>query len=90
MIQQVCTFNFKINDDTLKSTLMHNYLSHLIYQVFDTSLTWQYRIAMGKMGLSREAICECLRRSIAAAYVDEDEKLSMRKIVYSYINSALF
>jgi len=49
--------------------------------VFDTSLTWQYRIGVGKMGMSKDAIITCLQNSISSAFVEEDVKVWMRNRV---------
>jgi adenosine deaminase len=42
--------------------------------VFDTSLSWQYRIALAKMRLSREELVQSIRDSIDAAFCISEEK----------------
>lgn len=49
--------------------------------VFDTSITWQYRIGVGKMGMSKDTIINCLHNSISSAFVEEDVKVWMRERV---------
>ena len=60
-----------------------------MYIVFDTSLTWQYRIAIGKMGLTKRNICNSIYNSVEAAYIDEQEKIVLRKMIDDYLNVAL-
>ena len=49
--------------------------------VFDTSLTWQWRIALGKMGFTVVQVIEMTRRSIRAAFLSDEEKESLLQIV---------
>jgi adenosine deaminase len=49
--------------------------------VFDTSLSWQWRIALGKMGLSVEQVKEMTKNAIRAAFCSEDEKESLLCLV---------
>mmetsp|Transcript_25113 Transcript_25113/g.37572 ORF Transcript_25113/g.37572 Transcript_25113/m.37572 type:complete len:309 (+) Transcript_25113:580-1506(+) len=54
--------------------------------VFDTSLTWQFRIAIGKMGLSKNCLCKSVYDSINAAYISNEEKASLRKLIDEYVS----
>ena len=47
--------------------------------VFNTSLTWQYRIALKKMGFQKHDIFEMLERAIDATFQDEGSKDELRK-----------
>mmetsp|Transcript_14340 Transcript_14340/g.16985 ORF Transcript_14340/g.16985 Transcript_14340/m.16985 type:complete len:104 (-) Transcript_14340:194-505(-) len=47
--------------------------------VFNTSLTWQLRIAVGKIGIDTESILKTVHDSINASFLNEDEKCSLRK-----------
>jgi len=47
--------------------------------VFNTSLTWQYRIAIKNMGLTKECILQTIQDSINAAFLSEDEKTLLKK-----------
>ncbi len=62
------------------------YFIFLFLEVFDTSLTWQFRIAIGKMGLSKNYVCKSVYDSINAAYISDEEKASLRKLVDDYIS----
>ncbi len=66
---------------------LFNFLTLLCVElsVFDTSLTWQYRIGVGKMGLSREDICKSIKNSISAAYTSDDEKQMLRKVLNDFL-----
>lgn len=46
--------------------------------VFDTSCTWQYRIATGKMGFTKECILKTIHNSINAAFLNDEEKEDLR------------
>jgi len=46
--------------------------------VFNTSLTWQLRIAVGKIGIDTKRILETVHDSINAAFLSEDEKIHLR------------
>lgn len=54
--------------------------------VFDTSCTWQYRIAAGKMGLTKECILKTVRNSINSAFLSEKEKEDLRLHLDQYLN----
>jgi adenosine deaminase len=54
--------------------------------VFDTSLTWQYRIAVGKMGLTKRCILKTLQCSINSAFIDDEEKAILRSHVAEYLD----
>jgi len=47
--------------------------------VFNTSLTWQLRIAVRKIGINTESILKTVHDSINASFLSEDEKVSLRK-----------
>ena len=49
--------------------------------VFNTSLTWQYRIALKKMGWSKEDVIQMTQHAISAAFISEAEKASLREQV---------
>mmetsp|Transcript_28858 Transcript_28858/g.44362 ORF Transcript_28858/g.44362 Transcript_28858/m.44362 type:complete len:474 (+) Transcript_28858:180-1601(+) len=49
--------------------------------VFDTSLTWQLRIALGKMGLVKDRILQSTRNSIDSAFITNDEKQTLHEVV---------
>ena len=53
--------------------------------VFHTSLSWQYRIALAKMGLSQEEVMNTNLNAIAGSFGSEKEKESTRRIVRSFI-----
>lgn len=53
--------------------------------VFDTSLTWQYRVAVGKMGLTKQCIVSTLHHSINAAFIDEKDKSLIKSLVDEYV-----
>jgi adenosine deaminase len=54
--------------------------------VFDTSLTWQYRIAVGKMGLTKNCILRTLESSINSAFLDADGKAMLRTRIKDYLS----
>lgn len=47
--------------------------------VFNTSLAWQYRIAMKKMGWDMSDILSMIDKAIDAAFVDDDVKSGLRQ-----------
>jgi adenosine deaminase len=47
--------------------------------VFNTSLTWQYRIALKKMGFQKADIFEMLQRAIDASFLDDSGKDHLRE-----------
>lgn len=55
--------------------------------VFNTSLTWQYRIALKKMRLEVEDIMSILDDTISATFLPEEEQQKLRQIVQDYINN---
>lgn len=52
--------------------------------VFDTSLSWQYRIALAKMKLSREALVQSIRDSIDAAFCISEEKERLHGLLNAF------
>ena len=52
--------------------------------VFDTSLTWQWRIALGKMGFTMEDVKEMTRNAIRAAFCSKEEKELLFQMVEEY------
>jgi len=52
--------------------------------VFHTSLAWQYRIFLAKMGLSREAVLEANLHAIDAAFCPDADKERLRAAVRGY------
>lgn len=53
--------------------------------VFDTSLTWQYRIAVGKMGLTKNCILRTLEYSIHSSFLDQEGKAILRSRIKDYL-----
>jgi adenosine deaminase len=53
--------------------------------VFDTSLTWQWRIALGKMGLTIEECKRSTRDAIDAAFISEAEKKRLHGLVEDHV-----
>jgi len=53
--------------------------------VFDTSLTWQYRVAVGKMGLTKKCILKSLENSVNSAFLSNEEKASLRIRINEYV-----
>jgi len=53
--------------------------------VFNTSLTWQLRIAVGKMGLSKLAILRSFKNSLNAAFLPEEQKYDLQRIMDDFI-----
>lgn len=49
--------------------------------VFNTSLTWQYRIALKKMGWEQDEIMQMLEEAIQACFLDDQGKEELRKKV---------
>lgn len=52
--------------------------------VFNTSLTWQYRIAMKKMGWDKNEIIAMVHRAIDGTFLDEAGKEELRKKVQEW------
>lgn len=52
--------------------------------VFNTSLTWQLRIASAKMGLDRDIIWNILLRSVDATFLSEKGKLDLKTRMVSH------
>jgi adenosine deaminase len=52
--------------------------------VFNTSLTWQYRIAMKKMGWPEDYILRMTEDAIQAAFISEDEKTKLLEQTRSF------
>ncbi|GFH59898.1 adenosine deaminase [Chaetoceros tenuissimus] len=55
--------------------------------VFATSLTWQYRIAIGKIGLTKHCIVKALQHSINSAFIDDDTKAALRTRVEDFLEN---
>jgi len=53
--------------------------------VFDTSLTWQWRIALGKMGLTLEQVKQTTRDAIDAAFISKEEKAQLNQLVEKHV-----
>jgi len=62
-------------------------LMALVLSVFDTSLTWQYRIAVGKMGLTKQCILQTLNNSVNSAFVDDGKKSLIRASINEYVDA---
>jgi Adenosine deaminase len=52
--------------------------------VFHTSLAWQYRVAMVKMGFTREEMLRCNLNAIDAAFCSPEEKSKLRRHVLDF------
>ena len=52
--------------------------------VFNTSLTWQYRIAMKRMGWSKEEVMAMLEKAIEGTFLDQVGKDSLRQKVQKW------
>jgi adenosine deaminase len=52
--------------------------------VFNTSLTWQYRIALKKMGWEEEDIFEALEEGVNAAFLPEGEKANLLQTIRDF------
>lgn len=55
-------------------------------KVFNTSLTWQLRIALGKMGITTDRLIRSVYDSIEAAFLSKDEKVSLEQQVEAFKN----
>ena len=53
--------------------------------MFDTSLTWQYRVTVGKMKLSKRDLCKSIFDSIGAAFISDEEKSDLRKVIDNHL-----
>ena len=56
-----------------------------LFEVFDTSLTWQYRVAVGKMGLTKRCILKSLENSVNSAFLSDEEKASLKIRINEYV-----
>lgn len=54
--------------------------------VFDTSLTWQWRIALGKMGLTKAMLVKSLYDSIQSSFANDIVKKGLNKKVKEFLN----
>ena len=52
--------------------------------VFDTSLTWQLRIALAKINLPKSAVLKTLSNSIDAAFCDDEQKQKLHNLLQPY------
>lgn len=52
--------------------------------VFDTSLTWQFRIAVLKMGLKNEQLIHMTKNCLEAAFLCNEEKIVHRKAIEKF------
>eukprot|EP00550_Attheya_septentrionalis_P001311 CAMPEP_0198286772 /NCGR_PEP_ID=MMETSP1449-20131203/5754_1 /TAXON_ID=420275 /ORGANISM="Attheya septentrionalis, Strain CCMP2084" /LENGTH=467 /DNA_ID=CAMNT_0043984569 /DNA_START=166 /DNA_END=1569 /DNA_ORIENTATION=- len=57
--------------------------------VFDTSLTWQLRVALGKMGLSKKCLLQAAHNSIDAAFLNPEEKDVLRRRLIDFTNTSI-
>jgi len=55
--------------------------------VFNTSLTWQWRIAMNKMGWKRKDLFEVMNDTIDALFAPEAQKNEIRQEIQNYFNA---
>ena len=53
--------------------------------VFHTSLSWQYRVVLAKMGLDRETILQSNLHAIEAAFCSEEDKSKLRTTVQEFV-----
>ena len=52
--------------------------------VFNTSLTWQYRMALKKMKWDKEDILETLEDTVEAAFLSNREKAMLRQKIKDF------
>jgi adenosine deaminase len=52
--------------------------------VFHTSLAWQYRVALAKMGMSRQDVFVSIMSAIDAAFCSDKEKNRLREALKDY------
>jgi adenosine deaminase len=52
--------------------------------VFHTSLSWQYRIALGKMSLSRQSLVQMNLEAVKAAWCSSEDKERLSKLIRCY------
>mmetsp|Transcript_61060 Transcript_61060/g.149492 ORF Transcript_61060/g.149492 Transcript_61060/m.149492 type:complete len:465 (+) Transcript_61060:368-1762(+) len=55
--------------------------------VFNTDLSWQYRIAIRKMGWSTGDIIQVLNDTVDAAFISDEMKRTLKETIRSYIDS---
>lgn len=55
--------------------------------VFHTSLTWQYRIAIIKMGFTKQQLIQTILNSINAAFCSTKEKDKLRTMIYNFVQN---
>ena len=53
--------------------------------VFHTSLSWQYRVVLAKMGLDRETILQSNLHAIDAAFCSEEDKVKLRNKIQEFV-----
>eukprot|EP00559_Dactyliosolen_fragilissimus_P005423 CAMPEP_0184865962 /NCGR_PEP_ID=MMETSP0580-20130426/20037_1 /TAXON_ID=1118495 /ORGANISM="Dactyliosolen fragilissimus" /LENGTH=427 /DNA_ID=CAMNT_0027365377 /DNA_START=36 /DNA_END=1316 /DNA_ORIENTATION=+ len=53
--------------------------------VFNTSLTWQLRLALGKMGVTKNCIYESIINSIDASFTSDVEKIRFKEKLRSFM-----
>ena len=56
--------------------------------VFNTSLSWQYRIAIKKMGFTKQNVLEMTKNGIQAAFISDEEKTKLLGQLEEYSDSA--
>jgi adenosine deaminase len=61
----------------------------IVWSVFDTSLTWQLRVALGKMGLSKKCLLQAAHNSIDAAFLNPEEKDVLRRRLIDFTNTSI-
>jgi len=54
--------------------------------VFNTSLTWQLRIALGKMGVSKKALLRSFQNTLHAAFLPAEDKYDLQKVMDNFIS----
>ena len=52
--------------------------------VFDTSLTWQFRIAILKMGLKKEKLVHIMKNCLDASFLSHEEKIAYKKAIEKF------
>ena len=61
----------------------------IVWSVFDTSLTWQLRVALGKMGLSKKCLLQASHNSIDAAFLNPEGKDILRRQLIDFTNTSI-
>jgi len=58
--------------------------------VFDTSLSWQYRIALARMGFNKKEVLKTIMDSMNAAFCKEEQKIKCKKTIEEFSSLYIF